>query len=230
MKRNSYALPTIALLVVLLISSCASQPAENFEKGENIEEAQGTATIMEVPVEDETDIDLEDESSTEEPPTQTSEPKLLRVETPDWFDFTLVDVRTGQPFTINDLQGKVVLVETLAMWCSSCLQQQVQVKTLKDRLSANEDFVSVGLDIDINENADDLKAYTEKNGFDWLYAIAPVEVAREISNLYGAQFLNPPSTPILVIDKSGQVHLMPFGIKSADTLNDFISPFLSNGM
>ena len=230
MKRNSYALPTIALLVVLLISSCASQPAENFEVGESIEEAQSTATIMEVPVGDETDIDLEDKSSTEEPPTQTSEPKLLRVETPDWFDVTLVDVRTGQPFTINDLQGKVVLVETLAMWCSSCLQQQVQVKTLKDKLSANEDFVSVGLDIDINENADDLKAYTEKNGFDWLYAIAPVEVAREISNLYGAQFLNPPSTPILVIDKSGQVHLMPFGIKSAENLNDFISPFLSNGM
>ena len=230
MKRNSYALPTIALLVVLLISSCAPKPAENVEVGEIIEEAQTTATSMEVPVSDETDIDLEDESSTEEPPTQTSEPELLRVETPDWFDVTLVDVRTGQPFTINDLQGKVVLVETLAMWCSSCLQQQVQVKTLKDRLSANEDFVSVGLDIDINENADDLKAYTEKNGFDWLYAIAPVEVAREISNLYGAQFLNPPSTPILVIDKSGQVHLMPFGIKSADTLNDFISPFLSNGM
>jgi cytochrome oxidase Cu insertion factor (SCO1/SenC/PrrC family) len=230
MKRNSYALPTIALIVVLLISSCTSQPAENVEEGESIEEAQGTATIMEVPVEDETDIDLEDESSTEEPSTQTSEPELLSVETPDWFDVTLVDVRTGQPFTMNDFQGKVVLVETLAMWCSSCLQQQVQVKTLKDRLSDRDDFVSVGLDIDVNENADDLKAYTENNGFDWLYAIAPVEVAREISNRYGAQFLNPPSTPILVIDKSGQVHLMPFGIKSADTLKDFISPFLSNGM
>jgi hypothetical protein len=230
MKRNSYALPTIALMVVLLISSCASQPAENIEVGERIEEAQGTATIMEVPVGDETDIDLEDESSTEEPPTQTSEPELLRVETPDWFDVTLVDVRTGQRFTINDLQGKVVLVETLAMWCSSCLQQQVQVKTLHDRLSADDHFVSVGLDIDVNENADDLKAYTEKNGFDWLYAITPVEVAREISNLYGAQFLNPPSTPILVIDKSGQVHLMPFGIKSADDLNDFIAPLLSEGM
>jgi hypothetical protein len=61
-------------------------------------------------------------------------------------------------------------------------------------------------------------------------SFSPIEVAREISNLYGAQFLNPPSTPILVIDKSGQVHLMPFGIKSADTLNDFIAPLLSGGM
>jgi len=230
MKRNGYALATIALMVSMLISSCTPKPAENVEVGESIEEAQTTATSMEVPVSDETAIDPGDESLAEEPPANTSEPEFQRVETPGWFDVTLVDVRTGQSFTINDLQGKVVLVETLAMWCSSCLQQQVQVKTLHDRLAANDDFVSVGLDIDINENADDLKMYTENNGFDWLYVIAPVEVAREISNLYGAQFLNPPSTPILVIDKLGQVHLMPFGIKSADALNDFIAPLLSGGM
>ena len=114
MKRNSYALLTIALMVVLLISSCASQPAEKLEVDESIEEAQGTATIMEVPLEDETDNDREDESITEEPQTQTSEPELLSVETPDWFDVTLVDVRTGQSFTMNDFYGKVVLVETLA--------------------------------------------------------------------------------------------------------------------
>jgi hypothetical protein len=230
MKRNGYVLAMIALMVSMLIYSCTPKPAENVEVDENIEEAQATATSMEVPVSDETAIDNEDESLTEEPPANTSEPEFQRVETPGWFDVTLVDVRTGQRFTINDLQGKVVLVETLAMWCSSCLQQQEQVKILHDRLSADDDFVSIGLDIDINENADDLKMYTENNGFDWLYVIAPVEVAREISNLYGAQFLNPPSTPILVIDKSGQVHLMPFGIKSADTLNDFIAPLLSGGM
>jgi hypothetical protein len=230
MKRNGYVLAMIALMVSMLIYSCTPKPAENVEVDENIEEAQAAATSMEVPVSDETAIDNEDESLTEEPPANTSEPEFQRVETPGWFDVTLVDVRTGQRFTINDLQGKVVLVETLAMWCSSCLQQQEQVKILHDRLSADDDFVSIGLDIDINENADDLKMYTENNGFDWLYVIAPVEVAREISNLYGAQFLNPPSTPILVIDKSGQVHLMPFGIKSADTLNDFIAPLLSGGM
>ena len=230
MKRNRYALPTIALMVVLLISSCAPQPAENVEVDEPSKDTQMTATIMEVPVNEETAVDHEDESRIEELSTPTSEPELSSVETPAWFDAALVDVRTGQQFTINGFRGKVVLVETLAMWCSSCLQQQVQVKTLKDSLSDRDDFVSVGLDIDVNENADDLKAYTDNNGFDWLYAIAPVEVAREISNLYGAQFLNPPSTPILVVDKSGQVHLMPFGIKSADTLNDFIMPLLSEDM
>jgi hypothetical protein len=157
MKRNGYVLAMIALMVSMLIYSCTPKPAENVEVDENIEEAQAAATSMEVPVSDETAIDNEDESLTEEPPANTSEPEFQRVETPGWFDVTLVDVRTGQRFTINDLQGKVVLVETLAMWCSSCLQQQEQVKILHDRLSADDDFVSIGLDIDINENADDLK-------------------------------------------------------------------------
>jgi len=230
LKRNGYIFTTIALLVVILISSCTPKATENVEMPELIEEVFPTPTAGEVPVSDETDVNSEEDALAEESPASTKEPELQRVETPDWFDVTMVDVRTGQTFTINDLQGNVVLVETLAMWCSSCLTQQVQVKALHDRLTDVDDFVSVGLDIDVNENADDLKLYTDNNGFDWLYTIAPVAVAREISNLYGAQFLNPPSTPILVIDKSGQVHLMPFGFKSADDLYDFIAPLLSEGM
>ena len=71
-----------------------------------------------------------------------------------------------------------------------------------------------------------LKDYIQRNGFDWTYAVAPAEVSREIGNLYGNQFLNPPSTPMLIIDKQGQVHPLPFGIKSADELVEFLQPFL----
>ncbi len=147
-----------------------------------------------------------------------------------WFGTTFTDVSTGAAFTINDFKGKVVLVEYLAMWCSNCKKQQEQVKLLHDLLGMNEDLVSIGIDIDTNENASDLKTYVENNGFDWIYAVASEEVTREISNLYGAQFLNPPSTPILIIDRKGQAHPMPFGIKSAEDLKDFIEPFLSENM
>jgi hypothetical protein len=104
------------------------------------------------------------------------------------------------------------------------------VKAFREASDMQKDLVTIGLDIDPNENAADLKAYTENNGFDWVYAIAPAEVAREIGILYGDQFLNPPSTPILVIDRKGQAHPMPFGIKSADDLMKFIEPFLQAGM
>lgn len=150
--------------------------------------------------------------------------------TPDWFGISLTDVRTGKKFTMNDFKGKVVLVENLAMWCSNCKKQQIQVKALHSALGMNQDLVSIGLDIDSNEVASDLKTYTDTNGFDWIYAVAPVNVTRAIGNLYGNQFLNPPSTPILIIDRKGQVHTMPFGIKSADDLKKFIEPFLAAPM
>jgi thiol-disulfide isomerase/thioredoxin len=151
--------------------------------------------------------------------------------TPDWFGVSLTDVRTGKNFTLNDFKGKVVLVENLAMWCPSCKQQQIQVKALHTALGMmTKDLVSIGLDIDSKEVASDLKTYTDTNGFDWMYAVAPVNVTRAIGSLYGDQFLNPPSTPILIIDRKGQVHPMPFGIKSADELKKFIEPFLAEPM
>ena len=148
------------------------------------------------------------------------------MDAPAWFGAALNNVSSGEDFTINDFKGKVILVETLAMWCPSCKRQQVQVKALHEALGMDDDLVSIGLDIDPNENAADLKAYAEANGFDWIYAVAPAEVSREIGALYGDQFLNPPSTPILIIDRHGQARPLPFGVKSAEDLKEFIDPFL----
>jgi hypothetical protein len=149
---------------------------------------------------------------------------------PDWLKAELADARSDGPFKVADFQGKVVLVETLAMWCSNCLKQQKQVLALHDLLGERDDFVSLGIDIDPNENAAALKTYIESNGFDWLYTVAPIEVAREIGQLYGDQFLNPPSTPMLIIDRHGEVHLLPFGIKSAESLLEALQPFLDEEM
>lgn len=150
--------------------------------------------------------------------------------TPGFFDLSLTNVNTGESFKISDYAGKVVLVEDLAMWCSNCKKQQDQVKALHELLGMDSDLVSIGFDVDPNEKAEDLKKYIDGNGYDWIYVIPPQEVLQEIGNLYGANFLNPPNTPIFIIDRKGQVHPMPFGVKSADELKAFIDPFLDEGM
>jgi thiol-disulfide isomerase/thioredoxin len=151
-------------------------------------------------------------------------------ESPAWFSAPLIDARTGQTFNINDFRGKVVLVETMAIWCTNCLQQQGQVKALHEQLGARDDLISIGLDIDPNENTAALKTYVENKGFDWLYAVPSKDISREIASLYGDQFLNPPSTPIVVIDRHGDAHPLPFGIKSADDLMKAIKPYLNKSM
>jgi thiol-disulfide isomerase/thioredoxin len=150
------------------------------------------------------------------------------IENPNWYGVSFIDAASGAPFSINDFRGKVVLVETLAMWCTNCLSQQKQELVLHGLLGDRNDFINIGLDIDSNEKLSDLKAYIASNGFNWTYAIATPDVTREFGNLYGNQFLNPSSTPMLIIDRSGKVHPLPFGIKSAKELMNELTPYLDS--
>mgnify|MGYP001765499054 CR=1 FL=1 len=226
--------PFLFLLVfALLLAACApaaartedtmnKQPTEAMMKEDNMmTDATATADAM---------IMEEDKMMKETPTTEYMSGDEAMMETPAYFSASLTNVASGASFTIRDLKGKVILVETLAQWCPNCLKQQGQVVELHQLLGEREDFVSLGLDIDPNEDAASLKSYIEANGFSWTYAVAPAEVSNEIANLYGDQFLNPPSTPMFIIDRHGEVHLLPFGIKSAQDLLTALQPYLDDSM
>jgi len=226
MKTKNPLLSSI-LLTAFLITACGGTPtAEAMMDKETptavamMDKETPTADAM-IPHETPTG----DAMMAEETPTAEA-----MMESPTWYAASLTDASTGQAFAIQDLKGKVILVETMAIWCSNCLKQQGQVKALHELLGERDDFVSVGLDIDPNEDAGSLKTYVESNGFDWLYAVPSADVSREIASLYGDQFLNPPSTPMLVIDRKGETHPLPFGIKSADELLKFVQPYLDEAM
>ena len=193
-------------------------------------------TMMEKPTEEAMappdDTMMDDSMNESSGDMMTEEPMSgdTMMETPTWYSVSLTNVNTGEAFTINDLKGKVVLIETMAVWCSNCYQQQTQVKILHENLGMRDDFVSLGMDIDSNEDAAKLQEFVQKNKFDWMYSISPADVSREISSLYGPQFLNPPSTPMLIIDRHGEAHPLPFGIKSSDDLMQALQPYLDEGM
>lgn len=208
----------LVLVLAVVLAACAPQAAPSEDKMMD----KPTDAAM---LDDKKDEGMVDEKNDAGMTEDTEDPAMM--ELPVWFKASLTDASTGEDFSIAGFQGKVVLVETLAMWCSNCLRQQNEVKKLHDLLGDRSDFVSVGIGIDVNENLADLKSYVDKNGFDWYYTVASIEVAREIASLYGDQFLNPPSTPMLIIDKSGKVHPLPFGIKSADQLNEALQPYFS---
>lgn len=157
----------------------------------------------------------------------TQKPVVAPAVTPDWFNMELTDVQTGETFTMNDYAGKVVLLETMAMWCPSCLLQAGQVQKLHEVLGHPEDLISVSLDVDVNEDATSLKEYAVEYGLDWHLAVAPLLVARALGNLYTAQYLNPPLAPMLIIDRDGNVYHLEYGIKDAETLQKAVEPYLA---
>jgi cytochrome oxidase Cu insertion factor (SCO1/SenC/PrrC family) len=242
----------LILAVAFVITACGGQPETNLTAP--VAEAPATegmpAENMEVDasMKSQTDAmaadDMQSQDAVNTPEsdmgahTGEAAPTLTAVESmdtteemmadlPSYFSMVLTNPSDGEQFTIADLKGKVILVENMAIWCTTCRRQQGEVKTLHGLLGERDDFVSLGLDIDPNESLEDLKSYVENNGFDWLYAVAPQEVAREFDQLYGSQFLNPPSAPMFIIDREGQVHPLPFGVKSAAELQAALQPFLN---
>jgi thiol-disulfide isomerase/thioredoxin len=145
----------------------------------------------------------------------------------DWFSIPLTDVRTGKTFTMNDYAGKVVLLETMAIWCPNCIIQAGQVQKLHRALGNPEDLISVTLDVDSNEDEAMLKKYVDEWGLDWHFAVAPLLVERALGNLYSAQYLNPPLSPMLIIDRKGNVHQLEYGIKDVETLQKIVEPYLT---
>jgi len=228
MKTRNIVLNLMLLLVFVLAACGGTAPDAMAKPTEEVMMDKPTAEAM-MPH----DAPTADAMMMHETPTPDAMAKPnegAKMDAPAWFGAALNNVQTNTDFTIGDLKGKVVLVETMAIWCSNCKQQQGQVKALHAKLGMRDDFVSLGLDIDPNENSDALKKYVDNNGFDWYYAVPSTDISREIASLYGDQFLNPPSTPMLIIDRKGVAHPLPFGIKSADDLMKALQPFLDEAM
>ena len=127
----------------------------------------------------------------------------------------LVDVRSGVRFTLGELSAdRPVLLETMAIWCTTCLQQQRQVVHAHDLA----EFHSVGVDVDPNERAEALAGYAEREGFDWRFVMADAELVQLLTDRYGFGVTNPPSTPTFVI-ADGRVRALEFGrVRAAEEL------------
>jgi cytochrome oxidase Cu insertion factor (SCO1/SenC/PrrC family) len=144
---------------------------------------------------------------------------------PMWLSVKFTDAVTGKDFTINDFKGKVVVIDLMAAWCPNCLAEQKQLKALRDLVSP-DDLVVVTLGTDLYEDAAVLKKYAQDNGFDWRYAVAPLEAMRDIGNLYGALFMDPTLSPTLIVDRQGEIYKMNFGYKKAEDIKEAITPLV----
>ncbi len=97
---------------------------------------------------------------------------------------------------------------------------------MSDQLGNPEDLILISMDLDLHEDEASLKKYTQDFGFDWRFAIAPLEVQREMANLYSPEYHNPPLDPILLIDRQGNAHQLPYNLKEADALQKIVEPYL----
>ena len=120
----------------------------------------------------------------------------------------LIDVRDGTSFTLGELAADgPLIVETMAIWCSNCRQQQGEVRAAHDLV----EFHSVSIDVDPTEVSEDLTAYADREAFDWPFALADADLANMLRDRFGTAVLNPPSMPKLLLRPDGSIELLPLG-------------------
>lgn len=133
-----------------------------------------------------------------------------------WLETELTDVLSGETFRLAEFAGRLVVVESMAVWCPLCTTQQKHLAAA--RSTWGEEVIVVSLDTDPAEDAEILRRHAQSHGFDWLWAVAPREMSAQLSATFGPEILSAPSTPIFWLDEQLEPHLLPFGIKPAAEL------------
>jgi thiol-disulfide isomerase/thioredoxin len=76
-------------------------------------------------------------------------------------DFTLEDI-SGKPLSLNEIKGKVVIVDFWATWCGPCVMSIPELVDLQDKYKA-KGLVVVGISVDDDKvSKGELIAFKEK--------------------------------------------------------------------
>jgi len=121
-------------------------------------------------------------------------------------DFTLLDLN-GDPFTLADARGKVVLVNWFATWCPPC---QEEMPHLRDRIwnrFAQKDFVLVS--IAREEKPDVVAPFARKYEAEWPFLVDPERKAY-------AQYAEAYIPRNHVIGRDGKILFQSEGFESAE--------------
>jgi len=112
-------------------------------------------------------------------------------------DFTLRDIN-GNPVTLSELKGKVVVLSFWATWCGPCKEEMPHMQAMYGKL-AEQGLVVLSISTDDARSASKVKPYVMKMGYTF-----PVLLDRD-ATVIGAY--NPSKTLpyTVVIDRSQQV-------------------------
>ena len=92
---------------------------------------------------------MEPSASTEPP----ANPAAAALASKPWANVPLTDVETGETFTIAELAGKPLFIESMAIWCSNCRAQQGRFTEALAQLDPGSSEYVV-LTVDPSETAD----------------------------------------------------------------------------
>lgn len=135
-------------------------------------------------------------------------------EAPD-VQFTKLD---GSGFRLNDLRGRVVVLNFWATWCVPCRAEMPEFNQLQRELEP-KGLSIVGASVSPLDTPDVIRSFQSDVKLDYMI----VRGAEEI----GSQFQNGPGLPVThILDREGRIRKTFFGPQSRDVFESAIKPLL----
>jgi len=122
-------------------------------------------------------------------------------------DFTLQDL-DGNTVRLSDFRGKVVFLNFWATWCPPCRMEMPDIEALH-RKYRDRDVVVLG--VDIQENANTVRAFIGEGGYTWTFAL---DTSGEVATIYQVRGI--PAS--YFIDKKGIIRALSIGAMTGQTM------------
>jgi len=111
-------------------------------------------------------------------------------------NFTLPDL-AGQPVSLSEFRGKVVILDFWASWCAPCRASMPSLESLYESVKA-DGVVMLGVSLDRSQG--DAASFLKSNGYDDLVALyGSLSAAQGVASRYGVYGI--PHT--FIIDRQG---------------------------
>ncbi len=165
--------------------------------------------------EESTPVELTEDTAAADPAPEPSAPEETAV-LASWQTIEITDV-SGDTFTLADYVGTPMLVETFATWCSKCRAQLIDTQQAASTLADEGAVVALSVETDLSP--DDVAEYAASNGFsDIRFAVMSPELLAAFADAFGTTVANPPSTPKIIVDATGQPGELSTGPASVDDI------------
>jgi thiol-disulfide isomerase/thioredoxin len=136
------------------------------------------------------------------------------------FELEFTDAISGSNISINNLKGKIVVIDFWATWCGPCVSEMPHMKELYAKYhDQGVEFVGISLDLPKDQGGlNSLKAFVKEKEIRWPQYYEGKPAAREFAQEWGVNAI--PS--VFVLDTEGKL----YSVQARGRLDEMIPELL----
>jgi peroxiredoxin len=150
-------------------------------------------------------IPPDDDGNGDTPPTKEKAPG---------FSVMTID---DEPVALDQLRGKIVVLDLMATWCQPCSLQMEALNQIRGQYPESR-VVILSVDVDTDETEQQIRQFKEQHVANWRFA-------SDSDNL-GTKYDASSIPTIAIIDQDGMLHWRHTGVATVEDLRNQIDPLL----